>query len=95
MKNDSISNDQNLKCLELKYCERCGGLWFRECGSARVYCARCLPEIGELPEPWEWPNANRPATVVIFEDVADFKIEEPDDEDDIDVMTWPTAGGMA
>jgi Zn-finger nucleic acid-binding protein len=35
--------------LELKYCERCGGLWLREHGSEEVYCAACVPKMAELP----------------------------------------------
>jgi hypothetical protein len=27
--------------VELKYCERCGGLWLRPQGADRVYCASC------------------------------------------------------
>ena len=27
--------------VELKYCERCGGLFLRECGAGVVYCAGC------------------------------------------------------
>jgi len=27
--------------LELKYCERCGGLWLRLKGRCDVYCASC------------------------------------------------------
>ena len=27
--------------LELKYCERCGGLWLRPKGSDLVFCASC------------------------------------------------------
>ncbi len=27
--------------VELKYCERCGGLWFRRLGCEEVYCASC------------------------------------------------------
>ena len=33
--------------LELKYCERCGGLWLRRRGVDDVYCASC---VGEMPE---------------------------------------------
>lgn len=36
--------------LELKYCERCGGLWLRLQGSAAVYCAACADAIRELPQ---------------------------------------------
>jgi Zn-finger nucleic acid-binding protein len=31
--------------LELKYCERCGGLWLRRRGTAEVYCAACAQEM--------------------------------------------------
>ena len=27
--------------LELKYCERCGGLWLRRKGESQVYCESC------------------------------------------------------
>ena len=35
--------------LELKYCERCGGLWMRARGSGDVYCPSCAVEILDLP----------------------------------------------
>ncbi len=35
--------------LELKYCERCGGLWLRTKRSSEVYCHKCLPEMTALP----------------------------------------------
>ena len=35
--------------LELKYCERCGGLWLRPQGGEAVYCASCAHAISELP----------------------------------------------
>jgi len=34
--------------LELKYCERCGGLWLRRRGSARVYCRGCFSIMAEI-----------------------------------------------
>jgi len=36
--------------LELKYCERCGGLWLRICGSERVYCGACAEKSRERGE---------------------------------------------
>jgi len=33
--------------LELKYCERCGGLWLRRKGELAVYCGPCLPKVAE------------------------------------------------
>ena len=35
--------------LELKYCERCGGLWLRVRGSGNIYCAACTAETADLP----------------------------------------------
>jgi uncharacterized Zn finger protein (UPF0148 family) len=35
--------------LELKYCERCGGLWMRARGSGEVYCPSCALEMLDLP----------------------------------------------
>lgn len=35
--------------LELKYCERCGGLWIRPQGGQEVYCGNCAKAILELP----------------------------------------------
>lgn len=37
--------------VELKYCERCGGLWLRPQGSDQVYCACCAPVMADLPQP--------------------------------------------
>jgi len=37
--------------LELKYCERCGGLWLRPRGSAGVYCRQCHCIMADLPRP--------------------------------------------
>lgn len=35
--------------FELKYCERCGGLWLRPVGGGQVYCAGCWREMEQLP----------------------------------------------
>lgn len=35
--------------MELKYCERCGGLWLRPAGSGLTYCAGCAAQMAELP----------------------------------------------
>jgi ribosomal protein L37AE/L43A len=42
--------------LELKYCERCGGLWVRECGAGVVYCDHCQRSVAELPIPKKKPQ---------------------------------------
>lgn len=50
--------------LELKYCERCGGLWVRLQGEAEVYCVKCRRQIAQLPqsssEPSSRPRLPRP-----------------------------------
>jgi hypothetical protein len=35
--------------LELKYCERCGGLWLRPVGGPEIYCKNCARAMAELP----------------------------------------------
>jgi hypothetical protein len=34
--------------LELKYCERCGGLWLRPKGSDLIFCAGCARAMAGL-----------------------------------------------
>ena len=42
--------DESGRCsLELKYCERCGGLWLRPVGGEQIYCAICSRAMAELP----------------------------------------------
>ncbi len=35
--------------LELKYCERCGGLLLRKSGDSVVYCTSCAKAFSEMP----------------------------------------------
>ncbi len=37
--------------VELKYCERCGGLWLRRRGTAGVHCSGCRVRLTELIHP--------------------------------------------
>jgi hypothetical protein len=37
--------------VELKYCERCGGLWLRPQGADGVYCAGCRAHLEAMPNP--------------------------------------------
>ena len=34
--------------LELKYCERCGGLWLRVRGTQDIYCSSCAAAMSEV-----------------------------------------------
>jgi LSD1 subclass zinc finger protein len=42
--------------LDLKYCERCGGLWLRPRGSEDVYCASCVAQVMKLQNGWRQSN---------------------------------------
>ena len=46
---------QNYVELELKYCERCGGLWLRPQGTNGVYCGSCRVCLAAMPDPGEAP----------------------------------------
>jgi Zn-finger nucleic acid-binding protein len=41
--------------VELKYCERCGGLWLRPQGAGGVYCSSCSLRLAAMPDPGEAP----------------------------------------
>ena len=41
--------------VELKYCERCGGLWLRPQGTNGVYCGSCRACLAATPNPGEAP----------------------------------------
>ncbi len=37
--------------VELKYCERCGGLWLRPHSGIGIYCAACQASLKAMPNP--------------------------------------------
>jgi len=41
--------------VELKYCERCGGLWLRQQGTKSVYCGGCRAFLAAMPNPGQAP----------------------------------------
>jgi hypothetical protein len=45
--------------LELKYCERCGGLWLRPQGGDGVHCASCHVCLAARPDPGDAPPRKR------------------------------------
>ena len=45
--------------MELKYCERCGGLWLRQQGEDGVYCAPCERQASEAAGGGSWQNTRR------------------------------------
>jgi len=42
--------------VELKYCERCGGLFLRRLAEERVYCADCMVHLARQMDPGETPS---------------------------------------
>ena len=44
--------------VELKYCERCGGLWLRPEEADGVYCNSCRTSLKARPNPGEAPPRN-------------------------------------
>ncbi|MGA8212253.1 MAG: hypothetical protein WB799_01570 [Candidatus Sulfotelmatobacter sp.] len=77
--------------FELKYCERCGGLWLRPVGGGQIYCAVCGREMAQLP-----PASTEPETAKLPRgpqwgvDDGDSGSGEGDDGMDLDA-----AGGVA
>jgi hypothetical protein len=74
--------------FELKYCERCGGLWLRPVGSGQTYCVACGRQMSELPAPSR--HLDRVSLPKGPQWGADEEEFEQDDEVDLDA-----AGGAA
>lgn len=53
------SRSTNQESLELKYCERCGGLWLRPVRGGQIYCRACSREMSELPPVSSEPESER------------------------------------
>jgi hypothetical protein len=90
MKNSLTGNDSNDLHVELKFCERCGALWVRQCGGGQVYCDNCLPQVAQLPAPHRvrtFPQL--PVGKRAFVD--DLEI----DFSDLDELDLESAGGVA
>jgi len=82
---------QDESCLELKYCERCGGLGLRPVGGAQTYCATCARAMAEMaPGSTEAETARMPRVPRWGGDDGD----RYDDEDDRG-MDLDAAGGVA
>ena len=61
--------------FELKYCERCGGLWLRPAGGHQIYCAGCGREMTKLPTVLRNVNAST-RDESCWSDGEDFEIGE-------------------
>lgn len=93
MRRDRDDEGNQIVRKELKYCERCGGLWLRECGAGVVYCEKCEGEIAELPIPKKKPRRVMRVALPIGRRVL---IDElPSDELPSDEKEFEAAGGVA
>lgn len=61
----SSSRTAELSFVELKYCERCGGLWLRARSSRYVYCPACASRLRELPPPAREPASDGDSGLVL------------------------------
>ena len=85
------SSPANELSLELKYCERCGGLWLRPVGGGQIYCAACGREMAELPPASTEPkNARVPGGLRWGEEDGDFE-----GWDEVEGVDLDAAGGVA
>jgi ribosomal protein L37AE/L43A len=90
MKGNAKEGEKEEARMELKYCERCGSLWLRECGAGVVYCDNCQPEVADLPLPKKKPG--RIKTPVRRHTLVEEYGMERVGEDEID---FEAAGGAA
>lgn len=90
MKSETDGDVSSRPRMELKYCERCGGLWVRDYGSTRVYCRGCRPLIAQLPAEMKRRKPRLP--------LAPEELESNDHEVEFweeDALDANTAGGVA
>lgn len=60
--------------VELKYCERCGGLWLRRPGQDIVYCGRCRAQRAALLQSGRGRMAQQSLRVECLRGVADVGV---------------------
>jgi Zn-finger nucleic acid-binding protein len=76
--------------FELKYCERCGGLWLRPMRGEQIYCGACWSEMKKLPPVSHRAESTRvPKEPRWYGDRAEFEGYEEDEKLDLE------AGGVA
>jgi hypothetical protein len=79
--------------FELKYCERCGGLWLRPVGSGQIYCVGCGSEMAKMaPASRKRGRAMVPQGPLWGAGDGDFDGYEEDEYEDLDL---DAAGGVA
>jgi Zn-finger nucleic acid-binding protein len=65
--------------LELKYCERCGGLWLRPAGGKQIYCVSCARQMAEMlptSRRLDSSSADQAGSDGFFHEVNESRLEE-------------------
>ena len=81
--------------FELKYCERCGGLWLRPTGGGQIYCVACGRAMAELPKASYIRDGVKGARIPqgpVRWDMGDSDVESYEEYDGLDL---DAAGGVA
>jgi hypothetical protein len=90
------SNAANELQFELKYCERCGGLWLRPAGGGQVYCLACGRAMAELPAAtYTKSGVGRPRLPQGPRWGMDDSEVESYEEEEYDGLDFDAAGGVA
>lgn len=76
--------------VELKYCERCGGLWLRPVGGRQVYCVACAQAVAQLPPPSKEPGTARMCQGPQWNPDSEDGMYQGDEDSDLDAT-----GGVA
>jgi Zn-finger nucleic acid-binding protein len=74
-----MARESSVILLELKYCERCGGLWLRPRGSNLIYCAACARAL----------DGDKRGTLFPYRSAA---MSNP--QDDVGVDFWNDGGNL-
>ena len=69
----SMSRQEEL-AVELKYCERCGGLWLRRPGQDVVYCDRCRAQRAALLRSGRGRNSQNSLQIECLRGVAETEV---------------------
>jgi len=86
------SSSANELQFELKYCERCGGLWLRPTGGGQIYCVACGRAMAELPAASYARGGPRIPQGPVRWDVVDSDFDDSDETGGFDL---DAAGGVA
>lgn len=78
--------------FELKYCERCGGLWLRPTGGGQIYCVACGRAMAEMP-----PASRKAGGARVPQGPVRWSGDDSDFEDceEYDGLDLDAAGGVA